>query len=79
MIKGPALPEAVVETDLGNEIFPTVPEDLTGGNGVGMVVEGQDQRYRAAHFLDHKIVYPKKTRSQGIKWSKDAIFNIGKR
>jgi hypothetical protein len=33
------------------------------------VVEGEDQGDRSVNFLDHKIVYPKKTRSQGIKKS----------
>ena len=75
MIKGLAFPKAVVKPDAGNKIFPAVPENLAGRNGMETVIERQDQGHWSSYFLDHKIVYPKKTRSQGIKWPKDAIFN----
>ena len=42
MIEGLALPESVVETDFGDDIFPAVPENFTGRNGVKTVIKRED-------------------------------------
>jgi len=39
VVKSLTLPESMVETDFGDEIFPTIPENFTGGNGVKTVIK----------------------------------------